>query len=96
MVPNHNKTQQILNINWSLPSATYICQWIGQALVQIMACRLFGAKPLSKPMLAYHQLGPLGTNLWNFDQNTKLFIHENASENIICEMAAILSGGEMS
>ena len=27
----------------------------------------------------------------NFDQNKKLFIHENASENIICEMAAMLS-----
>ena len=30
---------------------------------------------------------------WNFNQNTKLFIHENASENIIFEMAAILSWG---
>ena len=30
---------------------------------------------------------------WNFNQNTKLFIHENASENIVCEMAAILSRG---
>ena len=29
------------------PSATYMRQWIGSALVQIMACRLFGAKPLS-------------------------------------------------
>ena len=28
---------------------------------------------------------------WNFNQNTKLFIHENASENIVCEMGAILS-----
>ena len=28
---------------------------------------------------------------WNFNQNIKLFIHENASENIVCEMAAILS-----
>ena len=28
---------------------------------------------------------------WNFNQNTKLFIHENASENIVCEMASILS-----
>ena len=28
---------------------------------------------------------------WNFNQNTKLFIHENASENIVCEMVAILS-----
>ena len=27
----------------------------------------------------------------NFNQNTKLFIHENASEKIVCEMAAILS-----
>ena len=28
---------------------------------------------------------------WNFNQNTKLLIYENASENIVCEMAAILS-----
>ena len=33
-------------------------QRIGWALVQIMACRLIGAKPLSKPMLAYCQLDP--------------------------------------
>ena len=30
---------------------------------------------------------------WNFNQNTKLFIHENASENIVCEMATILCRG---
>ena len=29
----------------------------------------------------------------NFNQNTKLFILENASENIVCEMAAISSRG---
>ena len=28
---------------------------------------------------------------WNFKQNIKLFIRENPSENIVCEMAAILS-----
>ena len=28
---------------------------------------------------------------WNLNQNTKLFIHENTSENIVCHMAAILS-----
>ena len=33
---------------------------------------------------------------WSFNQNTKFFIHENASEDIICEMAAILPRGEMS
>ena len=26
---------------------------------------------------------------WNLNQNTKIFIHKNASENIVCEMAAI-------
>ena len=30
---------------------------------------------------------------WNFYQNTKLFIYENASENIVCQMAAISSTG---
>ena len=30
--------------------------WIRSALVQIMACHLFRAKPLSKPMLPYRQL----------------------------------------
>ena len=78
--------------NSSPPVVTYMCQWIGSALVQIMACRLFGAKPLSKPMLGYCQLDPQ-ENFSNFNQNTTLFIHENASENIVCEMAAILSRG---
>ena len=39
-------------------SSPIVRQWIGFALVQIMACRLFGAKPLSKPLLGYCQLGP--------------------------------------
>ena len=43
-------------INSSPPSAAYIRQWIGSALVQIIACPLFGAKPLSKPKLCYCQL----------------------------------------
>ena len=29
----------------------------------------------------------------NFNKNTQLFIHENASETILCDMAAILSRG---
>ena len=28
---------------------------------------------------------------WNFDRNTELYIHENAPENTVCEMVAILS-----
>ena len=59
-------TCNILAVNWSNimdfssspPSAAYVRQLIGSALVQIMACRLFGAKPLSKPNLGYCQLDP--------------------------------------
>ena len=31
---------------------------------------------------------------WKFSQDTNFFIHENASENIVCEMAAILPRGD--
>ena len=30
---------------------------------------------------------------WNLNQNTKFFIHDNAYENAVCEMATILSRG---
>ena len=53
----HATTAQHL-FNSSPPSAAYMRQWIGSALVQMMAWRLFGAKPLSKPMLGYCQLDP--------------------------------------
>ena len=46
------------SINSSPPSAAYMRQWTVWALVQVMACRLFGAKPLPEPMLAYCQLDP--------------------------------------
>ena len=42
----------------SPPSAAYMCQWTMSALDQIMAFRLFGAKPLSKPMLVCCRLDP--------------------------------------
>ena len=77
-----------LGINSSPPRAAYMRQWFGSALVQIMACCLFSAKPLSKPMLDY-----LRNKLqWNFNQNINLFIHEIASENIVCEMVAVQLG----
>ena len=37
-------------------------QEIKSSLAQIMACRLIGTKPLSKPMLLLLLIGPLGTN----------------------------------
>ena len=43
-------------INSSTPSVAYMRQWTGLSLVHVMACRLFGAKPLPEPMLDYCQL----------------------------------------
>ena len=45
-------------INSSPPSAAYMRQRIGTTLVQIMACRLSGLKPLPKPMFGCSQLDP--------------------------------------
>ena len=70
--------------------AAYMRQWMSSILVQIMACRLFGTKPLSKPMLGNCQLDPWQQTSVNFNQNKKTrFVHENASENIACEVAVI-------
>ena len=50
-----------------------------------MACRIFGAKPLSGQMLAFYQL-----DHHNLDQEIKIFIAENVFRNVICKMLAIL------
>ena len=46
-------------------------------LVQEMACRLFGTKPLSEPILAYCQLTTENKFQWNLNQNTKIVMQEN-------------------
>ena len=71
----------------SSPSAACMRQWIGSALAQIMACRLFGECWLIVNWSHRNKLQ------WNLNRNTKLLIHKNAYENIVCEMAAILSRG---
>ena len=43
-------------INSSPPSAAYMCRRSELALVQVKACRLFGAKPLAESVLTYCQL----------------------------------------
>ena len=58
-----------------------------------MACRLSGAKPLPEPMLAYCQLNSWEHISENFDSNFIVFIEENAIENVVAKMAAILSRG---
>ena len=46
-----------------------------------------------KQMLGYFNWTLRNKLHWNFNQNIKIFIHEKAFENIVCEMAAILSRG---
>ena len=65
---------RILVFNWSIPSAGYMRQRIESALVQIMACRLFAAKPLSKPVLGNCELELRNKIQWNI--STKNSIHE--------------------
>ena len=56
-----------------------------------MACRLVGAKPLSEPMLEYANTSLKNKFQWNLKRNSYTFIQENAFENVVCEMATILS-----
>ena len=54
--------------------AAYMRQWTGrQALVQVMACRLFGAKSLPEPMLTYCQLDPQEQISVKFHSKYKIF-----------------------
>ena len=63
-------------LNSSSRSVTYMCQWVGSTLFQIMAFRLFGAKPLSKPMLDYCWLDTWNKFQLTFYQNATPFIHK--------------------
>ena len=47
-----------LTFNSSPPNAIFMYWGTGSALVQVMACRLLGAKPLPELMLTYCQLDP--------------------------------------
>ena len=75
------RQQAITLINSSPPSDAYMHQWTGSALVHGMACRLFGAKPLHE----FHEFQ------WNLNQNSVIFIQENAFKLSSANMSAILS-----
>ena len=53
-----------------------------------MTCRLFGAKPLSEPMLVY--LDTYEQISVSYESNMTIFIKETALETIFCKMSAIL------
>ena len=88
-------TQEQIPLKWKLNQDISPPPPFWWALFQIMACRLFGPKPLPKPMMTYCQVNwTLRNKLqWNSNQNTKFFVHENAFENIVSEIGAILYRG---
>ena len=75
------------------PCATYMHQWIGLALVQIMVVAYSAPSHHLNQCWVIVNWTLRNKLQWNFNQNIKLSIHENASEYIICEKAAILSRG---
>ena len=85
-------TQVVFRINISPLSAAYMRRWTGSGLVQIMACRLDGTKPLPEPMLTYCQLEPKEHISVKFYLKFKYLYSRNAFEHV-CKMAAILSRG---
>ena len=60
VVPYHPR--QVTKTYSYPPSAAYMRQWIRSALVQTMACRLFGAKPFFLTNAGLLSTRPLGTN----------------------------------
>ena len=82
-----------LTFNSSRPSAAYMRQWIRPTLVQIMSCRLFGAKPLSNPILGYCSWDPMEETSMQFSSKHKIFHSRISSEKIVCEMGVIFPGG---
>ena len=54
-----------------------------------MACRLLGDNQLSEPMLDYCHLDTGKQISRKFNRNCNILVHENALENVVCQMEAI-------
>ena len=53
----------------------------------MMACHLFGAKPLPEPVWAYISWILKNKFQWNIDSDINIFIQENVFQNVVFEMA---------
>ena len=85
------RSQLLFLLNSLRPSDAYMRQYYIPTLVQIMACRLFDAKPLSGPMLPHCQWDPKEHMSVIFYSKFKVFIHVNALEHAVLELTAIWS-----
>ena len=69
-------------------------QWIGWALLQIMAVAYLVPNHYLNQCWFIVNWTLRNKFQWNFSQKSNYFIQENAFENVICEMATILSRGK--
>ena len=76
-------------INALSPNDAHIRQQKKPLSVHIIACRLFGAKPLSEPMLGYFPLDPKGHISTKFYSILKKVNSQNEFDNAACKMATI-------
>ena len=70
-------------------------QWTKPALHRVMACRMFGAKPLPRPRLAYCQLDSWGQFQLNWNTNSIVFIQENIFGIVVCQNGGHFAQGEI-
>ena len=95
---NHEHFPVVLSkkqFNSSPPSAAYMRQSIGSALVQIMACRLFAAKPLCKPMLGYQNTKNISFTKMHLNISSvkwrPFWPGEDESINVLLQMTVMVS-----
>ena len=87
---------RLVSASWAFvnllgPSDAYMLQSAWPSLVQIMACRLFGAKLLSEPMPDYCHLSPRQQISLKFEQNTAFFLFNKMHfKNFVCKMGVFL------
>ena len=71
---------------------THTCSGSISALVQIMVCRMFDAKPLPEPMLINCELHPKEQTSVKSESKTEIWIQEHWFDNLkneICSFVAI-------
>ena len=80
-------------VNSWWPADTIWHKWTRTSPVQVMTCHQFSTKPLPEPSSAdFLSIISLGTNRLQgyVNQDTMIFIQENAFQNVICKSWAFL------
>ena len=87
-----HKRSLTFSLNSSRPSDIYMHHWPRPSLIQtetIYIYCLFGAEPLSKPMLDHCKLNHKEYTQMKFKSNNYLSIQEKSLKNIVCKILAM-------